>query len=54
MRFYKIIVRFFSFSCQDANKTRSDCAIIGCNLSKKHKTNAVKNTEWRLGHEVFI
>ena len=35
--FYKIIVSFFSFSCQDANKTRSNCAMIGCNLSKKHK-----------------
>ena len=35
--FYKIIVSFFSFLCQDANKTRSNCAIIGCNLSKKHK-----------------
>ena len=35
--FYKIIVRFFSFLCQVANKTRSNCAIIGCNLSKKHK-----------------
>ena len=35
--FYKIIVSFFSFFCQDANKTRSNCAIIDCNLSKKHK-----------------
>ena len=35
--FYKIIVSFFSFLCQDSNKTRSNCAIIGCNLSKKHK-----------------
>ena len=35
--FYKIIVSFFSFLCQDANKTRSKCAIIGCNSSKKHK-----------------
>ena len=34
---YKIIVGFFSFLCQDANKTRSNCAIIVCNLSKKHK-----------------
>ena len=33
--FYKIIVSFFL--CQDANKTRSNCAIIGCNLSKKLK-----------------
>ena len=35
--FYKIIVSFFSFFCQDANKTRSNSAIIDCNLSKKHK-----------------
>ena len=34
---YKISVSFFSFFCQDANKTRSKCAIIGCNLSKKYK-----------------
>ena len=27
----------FSFLCQDANKIRSSCAIIGLNLSKKHK-----------------
>ena len=35
--FRKIIVSFFSFLCQDANKTKSNCAIIGCDLSKKHK-----------------
>ena len=35
--FYKIIVSFFSFFCQDANKTGRNCAIIGCNMSKKHK-----------------
>ena len=35
--FCKIIVSFFSSFCQDANKTRSNCAIIDCNLSKKHK-----------------
>ena len=35
--FYKIIVSFFSFLCQDASKTRSKCAIIGCNLPKKQK-----------------
>ena len=41
-RFYKIIVSFFSFLCQDANKTRSDCVTIGCNLSKKHKLTLYK------------
>ena len=35
--FYKIIVSFFSFFCNDANKTRSYCAIIDFNLSKKHQ-----------------
>ena len=35
--FYKIIVSFFSFFCRDANKTRSNCTITDCNLSKKHK-----------------
>ena len=40
--FYKIIVSFFSLLCQDANKTRSNCAIIVCNLSKKHKLTLYK------------
>ena len=40
--FYKIIVSFFSLLCQDANKARSNCAIIGCNLSKKHKLTLYK------------
>ena len=35
--FYKIIVSFFSFFCQNTNKRRSNCAIIDCNCSKKHK-----------------
>ena len=39
---YKIIVSFFSFLCQDANKTRSICAIIGYNFSKKHKITLYK------------
>ena len=40
--FYKIIVSFFSVFYQDANKARSNCAIIGCNLSKKHKPTLYK------------
>ena len=40
--FYKIIVSFISFLCQDANKTRSNCDIIGYNLSKKHKITLYK------------
>ena len=39
---YQIIISFFSFLCEDANKTRSNCAIIGCNLSKKHKLTQYK------------
>ena len=40
--FYKIIFSFFSFLCQGANKTRSKCAIVGCNVSKKHKVTLYK------------
>ena len=43
--FYPIwvmIVSFFSFFCQDANNTGSNWAIIGCNLSKKHKSSLYK------------
>ena len=40
--FYKIIVSFFPFSYQDVNKTSSNCAIIGCNLSKEHKLTQYK------------
>ena len=40
--FYKIIVSFLSFQCQDTNKTRSNCAIIDCNLSKIHKLTQYK------------
>ena len=36
--FYKIIVRF----CEDANKARSNCDIMGCNFSKKHKLTLYK------------
>ena len=34
---YVIIVSFFTFFFQDANKTGSNCAITGCNFSMKHK-----------------
>ena len=37
---------FFSLFCQDENKTGSNCAIIGCNLSMKHKL-ALHQTERR-------
>ena len=43
LSFYKIFCKiFFFFLCQDANKTRSNCAIIGCNLSKKQKVTLYK------------
>ena len=35
--FIRLLSAFFSFFCQDANKTGSNCVIIGCNLLKKHK-----------------
>ena len=35
--FIRIFSAFFSFLCQDINKTRPNFAIVGCNLSKKHK-----------------
>ena len=34
--FIRLLPAFF-FLCQDTNKTKSSCAIIGRNLSKKHK-----------------
>ena len=41
LTFYKFIVSFF-FLCQDANKTRSNCAMIGYNLPKRHKLTLYK------------
>ena len=35
--YIRLLLDFFLFSCQDANTTRSNSSIIGCNLSKKHK-----------------
>ena len=40
--FFIRLLSAFSFLCQDANKTKSSCAIIGCNLSKKHKLTQYK------------
>ena len=36
------MVSFFSFLCQGANKLRSNCAIIDCKMSKKHKLRLYK------------
>ena len=49
--FYKIIFSFFSVLCQDANKTRSNCAIIGRNLSKKHKITLYKTQNGESNYE---
>ena len=48
---------FFSFLCQDANKTRSNCAIIGCNLWKKHKLTQYKTQNGKsnyVDHKFFF
>ena len=37
--------QFFSFYCQNANITGSKFAIIGCNLSKKHRL-VLYQTQW--------
>ena len=55
--FCKIIVTFSSFLCQDANKKRSNCAIIGYNLSKKHKLTQYKRQNQEsnyVDHKVFL
>ena len=41
LKFYTMYLRV-PFFCQDANKTRSNCTIIGCSLSKKHKLTLYK------------
>ena len=53
LSFYEIIVRLFSFFCQDANETGSSCARIGFNLSKTTTTtttttqvSTASNTKW--------
>ena len=40
--FIRLLSAFFLFFCQDANKTRSNCTIVSCNLSKKHKVTLYK------------
>ena len=58
LTFYQIIISFFSFFCQDANKTRSNYAIMGCNLSKKHKLTLLKqrmkSQTKQLNHKFFF
>ena len=40
--FIRLLSARFSFFCQDAKKTRSNRAIIGYNLLKKHKLTLCK------------
>ena len=40
--FCDIIFSFFLFFCQNANKSGSNCALICCNLSKKHELGLYK------------
>ena len=45
------------FFCQDAIKTRSNCALIGCNLSKKHKLTLYKTQNGEpnyVDHKLFF
>ena len=49
--FIRLLSAFFFF-CQDANKTRSNCAIIGCNLSKKRRLTLYKTNY--VDHKVFF
>ena len=50
LRTHIFIVSLFSFLCQDVNKTRSNCAIIGCNLSRKHKLTLYKTQNGESNH----
>ena len=52
--FYKNIVCFFSFFCQDTNKTRSNRAIIDCNSSKKHKLILYKTQNGDVDYKFFF
>ena len=55
--YFYFFVTFFSFLCQDANKARSNCAIIGCNLSKKYKLTLYKTQNGEsnyIDHKLFF
>ena len=56
--YFYLFIRLLSafFLCQDVNKTRSNCAIIGSNLSKKHKLSQYKtqNEESNYVDQVFL
>ena len=48
-----VFIRLFSafFFCQDANKTRSNCTIVGGTLPKKHKLTLFKTQN---GHPNYV
>ena len=53
----RLLSAFFSFFCQDVSKARSNCAIIGCNLSKKRKLTLYKTQNGEsnyVGHKLFF
>ena len=52
--FIRLLSAFFSYLCQDANKTRSNCATIGCNLSKKRKLTLYKTENGESNYVVFF
>ena len=55
--FYLFCQLFFFFLCQNANKTRSNCAIIGCKLSKKQKLTQYKTQNGEssyVDHKIFF
>ena len=55
--FIRLLSAFVSFLCQDSNKTRSNCAIIGCKFSKKHKLTQYKTQNGEsnyLDHKFFF
>ena len=55
--FYLFIRLLSAFLYQDANKTRSNCATISCNLSKKHKLSQYKRQNGEsnyVDHKVFL
>ena len=57
LAFYLIIVSFFSFFCQDADKIGSNGAIMGCNFSKRHELALYKTQSGEpkyIDHKIFL
>ena len=49
--FIRLLSVFFLFFCQDTSITRSNCSVIGCNLSKKHKLTLCKRQN---GEPIYV